>query len=64
MGFTMSEYKTLAGYRGWSIVWQSSTGKLFVRTGGMFGTTHDFRERPRDRVTAIEVAKAWIDKRG
>lgn len=57
----MSDYTTLADYRGWSIVWQSSTGKLFVRGGG--GNNHDFYERPRDRITAIEIAKAWIDRR-
>ena len=57
----MSEFTTLADYRGWSIVWQSSTGKLFVRNGSF--NNHDFYERPRDRVTAIEIAKAWIDRR-
>jgi hypothetical protein len=56
----MSDYTTLADYRGWAIVWQSSSGKLFVRMGG---NNHDFYERPRDRVTAIEIAKAWIDRR-
>ena len=57
----MSDYTTLADYRGWAIVWQSSSGKLFVRRGGY--DTHDFYERPRDRITAIEIAKAWIDQR-
>ena len=52
---------TLADHRGWSIVCQSSSGKLFVRRGSC--DTHDFHERPRDRFTAIEIAKAWIDRR-
>lgn len=56
----MSDYTILADYRGWSIVWQPSSGKLFVR--GSSGN-HDFYERPRDRITAIEIAKAWIDRR-
>ena len=56
----MSDYTTLADYRAWAIVWQSSFGKLFVRMGG---NNHDFYEWPRDRVTVIEVAKAWIDRR-
>lgn len=59
----MSDYKALADYRGWSIVWQPSSGKLFVRRPGLFGDSHDFYERPRDRVTAIAIAKAWIDDR-
>lgn len=57
----MSAYTTLADYRGYAIVWQASTGKLFVRRGVY--DTHDFHERPRDRITAIEIAKAWIDRR-
>jgi len=57
----MPDYTTLADYRGWSIVWQPGTGKLFCRRGNW--DTHDFYERPRDRVTAIEIAKAWIDRR-
>jgi len=59
----MADYITLTNYRGWEIVWQPSSGKLFVRRPGMIRSdTHDFYERPRDRVTAIEIAKAWIDR--
>ena len=57
----MSDYTTLADYRGWAIVWQPSSGRLMVRQGNW--NTHDFYERPRDRITAIEIAKAWIDRR-
>ena len=59
----MSEFVTLADYKGWSIVWQSSSGKLFVRRGMGGYDNHDFYERPRDRVTAIAIAKDWIDRR-
>lgn len=59
----MADYETLATYRGWRIVWQPRTGKLFVRWPGLFGPNHDFRERPRSRIAAIEIAKAWIDRR-
>jgi len=59
----MSDYVVLADYRGWEIVWQPSSGKLFVRRGGLIRSdTHDFHERPRDRVTAIEIAKNWINR--
>lgn len=58
----MSDYSALADYRGWSILWQQSSGKLYLKQHGSLNT-HDFYERPRDRITAIEVAKAWIDRR-
>ncbi len=60
----MGDYSVLAEYRGWEIVWHTSSGKLFVRRRGLImSDNHDFHERPRDRVTAIEIAKAWIDRR-
>lgn len=59
----MSEWETLADYKGWSILWQPSSGKLYVRRPGLYAPSHDFHERPRSRVTAIEVAKAWINRR-
>lgn len=58
----MSEYTTLADYRGWTIVWNPSNHKLFVRRGMGGYDNHDFHERPRDRATAIAIAKAWIDR--
>ena len=58
----MSDYTTLADYRGWSIFWQSHTGKLYIKQHGSWNT-HDFHERPRDRLTAVEIAKGWIDHR-
>jgi hypothetical protein len=36
---------------------------MFATTSGLFGSTHHFDERPADRATAFEVAKAWIDRR-
>ena len=60
----VGEYRVLADYRGWEIVWQDSSGRLFVRRAGLIRSdTHDFHERPRDRITAIEIAKSWIDRR-
>lgn len=59
----MAQFQTLSDYRGWSVVWHPTSHKLFVRTGGLFGSVHDFWERPHDRVTAIDIAKAWIDRR-
>lgn len=39
----------------------SRAHKFFIRRGSW--DTHDFYERPRDRITPIEIAKAGIDRR-
>lgn len=57
----MSRWVTLADYRGWSIVWNEYDHRLMVRWSTF--NTHDFHERPRDRTTAIAIAKEWIDRR-
>lgn len=54
---------TLGSYRGWTIKWDSKSHRMFVKSGGFFGNSHDFYERPNDRVTAFEIAKAWINGR-
>ncbi len=58
----MSDYRNLADYRGWSILWDERSRKLYLKQHGSWNT-HDFYERPRDRVTAIAIAKEWIDRR-
>lgn len=57
----MAEFITLCDYRGWEIVWHPGDHRLFVRRG--LYNNHDFYERPRDRTTAIAIAKEWIDRR-
>lgn len=64
----MASNMELAEYRGWTIVWNPGDYKLYVKKGGDLslgfgGELHGFDERPRDRVVAIEIAKAWIDRR-
>ena len=59
----MADFVNLAGYKGWSILWHPTQHRLFIRSSGLFPKQHDFWEHPRDRVTAIEIAKAWIDDR-
>lgn len=54
---------TLGTNKGWTIKWDDKTHKMFCSTSGFFGSTHHFEERPYDRVTAFEVAKAWINAR-
>jgi hypothetical protein len=56
-------FLTLGTYKGWTIKWDPSSHKMFTETSGLFGSSHDFYERPNDRVTAYEIAKAWIDGR-
>jgi hypothetical protein len=58
----MGDYRTLEDYKGWEIVWQASSGRLFVRRPGLFAPQHDFHKRPQDASSAIRLAKAWIDQ--
>lgn len=59
----MSDWERVASYRGWDVLWQARTGKMFVRRPGLFAPSHDFHERPASRAAAMDIARAWIDRR-
>lgn len=55
-------YANLGRYRGWEIYWEPREHKMYIHSPGLlFGSTKYFDERPRDRVTAFQLAKARIN---